>query len=77
MLTAIALPVKDMRVETIAERMLEILGRTGIPKKMLSDQGQQFVGKKNQQLCKRLQTQNIDISPTNQQLLGIYGGMAH
>ena len=48
-----AIPLKDIRAMTVAEGMLEIFSRTGIPKTLLTDQGQQFVGKLNNQLCER------------------------
>ena len=46
-----AIPLKDIRTETVAEGMLEIFSHTGIPKKLLTDQGKQFMGKLNKQLC--------------------------
>ena len=37
-----AVVLKDIRAGMIAEEMLEIFSRTGIPKKLLTDQGQQI-----------------------------------
>ena len=45
-----AIPLKDIRAETVAEGMLEIFSRTGIPKTLPTDQGQQFVEKLNHRL---------------------------
>lgn len=45
-----AIPLKDVRAETVAEAMVDIFSRTGIPQKMLTDQGSQFVGHLNQPL---------------------------
>ena len=57
-----AIPLKDIRAETVAEGMLEIFSRTGIPKKLHTDQGQQFIGKLHKQLCQRLQIQKLRTS---------------
>ena len=65
-----AIPLKDIRAETVAEGMLEIFSRTRIPKKLLTDQGQQFIGKLNKQLCQRLQIQKLRTSAYHPQTNG-------
>ena len=53
---------KYVLTETVAEAMVEIFSRTGVPQKMLTDQGSQFVGHLNQQLCKKLNIDKIQTS---------------
>ena len=65
-----AIPLKDIRAETVAEGMLEIFSRTGIPKTILTDQGQQFIGKLNEQLCQRLNIRKIRTSAYHPQTNG-------
>ena len=40
-----AIPLKDMRTETLAEGMQEVFSRSGVPRQLLMDQGTQFVWK--------------------------------
>ena len=52
-----AIPLKDVRAETVAEGLVENFSRTGVPLQILTDQGSQLVGKLMKQLCLKL---NID-----------------
>ena len=54
-----AVLLKDVRAESVAEGMIEIFSRTGIPKQLLTDQGQQFVGHLNKQLCQKLKIEKL------------------
>ena len=65
-----AIQLKDIRAETVSEGMLEIFSRTGIPKTILTDQGQQFIGKLNKQLCQRLNIRKIRTSAYHPQTNG-------
>ena len=65
-----AIPLKDIRAETVAEAMVEIFSRTGVPQKMLTDQGSQFVGHLNQQLCKKLNIEKVRTSAYHPQTNG-------
>ena len=40
-----AIPLKKVDAQTVAESMLEVFSRMGIPKEILTDQGSVFVGK--------------------------------
>ena len=58
-----ALPLKEISAEAVAEGMLEIWSRTGIPKEILTDQGTQFMSKLLKQLCSRLRIKMARSSP--------------
>ena len=48
-----ALPLKDVLSETVAEGLIEIFSRTGIPLHILTDNGPQFISALNGQLCNK------------------------
>ena len=58
-----ALPLKSATAEEVAEGLLEIFSRTGVPKTQLSDQGKQFTGSLVSILCKRLNVEKIHTTP--------------
>ena len=58
-----AIPLKRMTAKTVAEGLIEIFSKTGIPLQLVSDQGTQFVGKVMQQLCKCLHIDRIRTTP--------------
>ena len=58
-----ALPIRSMTANAVAQGMLEIFSRVGIPLRLLSDQGSQFVGKVISKLCKSLQIERIQSAP--------------
>ena len=37
-----AIPLKDIRAETVAENMMVIFCKLGVPRKLLTDKGSQF-----------------------------------
>ena len=49
-----AIPLKSVTAEDIAEGMLDIFSRTGLPRELLTDRGTQFVSALVTQLCNRL-----------------------
>ena len=57
-----AVLLKDVRSESVTEGMIEIFSCTGIPKKLLTDQGKQFVGHLNQQLSQKLNIERLHTS---------------
>ena len=67
-----AIPLKRVDVEPVAEGMIEVFSRTGIPRELLTDQGSVFTGKLMKELCSALgiTLKNLTISPTNRWLLG-------
>ena len=58
-----AIPIRCMTASAVAQGMLEIFSRTGVPLKLLSDQGSQFVGKVIAKLCKNLHIESIQSTP--------------
>ena len=48
------IPIMDMSAASVAEGLVEIFSRTGIPRVLLSDQGTQFVSSLLKALCDRL-----------------------
>ena len=58
-----AIPLKRMTARSVADGLIEIFSRTGIPLQLVSDQGTQFVGKIVKQLCKCLNIEKITTTP--------------
>ena len=58
-----AIPLKRMTAKAVAEGLIEIFAKTGIPLQLVSDQGTQFVGKVVKQLCKCLHIDKIRTTP--------------
>ena len=56
------IPLKDIRAETVAENMMEIFCRLGVPRKLLTDQGSQFAGHLMKELCKKMNNEKIRTS---------------
>ena len=46
-----AIPLKNIAAKVVAERLVQIFSRAGLPHTLLSDQGQQFTGKLAKQLA--------------------------
>ena len=65
-----AIPLKRVDVESVAESMLEVLSRTGIPKEILTDQGSVFTGKVMKQICSTLGIKHLKTSPYHPQTDG-------
>ena len=58
-----AIPLKKMTAMAVAEGLIEIFARTGVPLQLVSDQGTQFVGKVVKQLCQCLHIEKINTTP--------------
>ena len=58
-----AIPIKCMTANAVAMGMIEIFSRVGVPLRLLSDQGTQFVGKVITKLCASLQIDMIQSAP--------------
>ena len=56
---------------TVADAMLEVFSRYGIPSEVLTDNGSCFVGKLTKQLFSALGTKAINISPYHPQSNGM------
>ena len=65
-----AIPLRDISAATVAEGLVEMFSRTGIPRVILSDQGAQFMGSVVQSLCGRLGVTHIKTSTYHPQSNG-------
>ena len=62
-----AIPLCSITAKPVAQGMLDILSRTGIPLEMLTDQGSQFVGRLTKQLSTFLGIQKLQSTPYHPQ----------
>ena len=53
-----AIPLRSITARAVAEGLVEMFSRTGIPLRLLSDQGSQFVGAVVKRLCQSLHIAN-------------------
>ena len=58
-----AIPLKSITARNIANCLVNIFSRTGIPLELISDQGTQFMGKVVTQLCQLLHITKIRTTP--------------
>jgi len=58
-----AVALKDISTETVAEALVEIYSRVGIPKEVLSDQGTQFVSNVMKEVSRLLSVRQLVTSP--------------
>jgi len=49
-----AVPLKDIQAETVAETLLNMFTRVGVPKEILSDRGSQFLSAVMKEMCRLL-----------------------
>ena len=63
-------PLKDMSAASVAEGLVEVFSRTGLPRVLLSDQGSQFMSSLLKQLCLRLGIARITTSTYHPQSNG-------
>ena len=65
-----AVPLKRVDAKSVAEAMLEVFARTGLPTEILTDQGSVFMGRLMKQLCEMLSIHQIRTSPYHPQTDG-------
>ena len=58
-----AVPLKNIDTETVAEALLDIYSRLGIPEEILSDQGTQFVSSCMQEVSRLLSINRLTTTP--------------
>lgn len=58
-----AIALRNIDTKTVAEALLEIFSRLGIPQEILSDQGAQFVSNLMKEVCRLLQIKGITTTP--------------
>ena len=66
-----AVPLKTIDVREVAEGLLEIFSRTGVPRQLLSDQGSQFIGALMENFTGRLGIEKLVTSPYYPQANGV------
>ena len=66
-----ALPLKTITAEDVAEGLVELFCRHGLPRSILSDQGKQFKCALFEQLCEKLKVKKIQSSPYHPQSNGV------
>ncbi|MCG8044622.1 MAG: RNase H-like domain-containing protein [Candidatus Thiodiazotropha endolucinida] len=66
-----AIPLKSIDTETVAEALLGIFSRLGIPKEILSDQGSNFTSALMKELCKLLGVKKLQSTPYHPEANGL------
>ena len=66
-----AIPIPDQRAKTVAQALLTIFSRTGLPSEIIHDQGTNFMSNVITNLCQKLGIQKIPASPYHQQTNGL------
>ena len=66
-----AVPLKKVDAISVAEGLLEVFAHTGIPHKLLSDQGSVFVGRLNEELCRLLDITKLKTTAYHLQMNGV------
>jgi IS30 family transposase len=58
-----AIPLKTQEAETVANALLDIFSRMGVPQDILSDQGTNFMSDLMTELCRFLKIQKLSSTP--------------
>lgn len=58
-----AVPLKNIQAETVAEALLDIYSRVGLPEEVLSDLGTQFVSEVMGEVCRLLRVRQMTTTP--------------
>ena len=66
-----AIPLKTVDAETVANALIDIFSRTGIPREILSDQGSNFMSATIRHLCSLLHIKKLKTSPYHPQANGL------
>ena len=66
-----AIPLKKVDAQSVAEAMVEVFSRTGLPDEVLTDQGGVFMSALCKQMCELLQIKTLWTSPYHPQSDGI------
>ena len=66
-----AIPLKAQTARAVANGMIEIFSRTGIPLQLLSDQGSQFLGSLVKNLCRDLRIDQLKTAPYHPECNGV------
>ena len=66
-----AVPLKQISTESVAEAMISIFSRLGIPEEILSDQGTQFTSDLMKEITRLLSTKRLKTTPYNPKCNGL------
>ena len=66
-----ALPLRTITAKAVAQGMMDIFSRTGIPLQLLTDQGAQFLGFLVSRLCRDLSIEKIKTTPYHPECNGV------
>ena len=66
-----AIPLTNVRASTVADGVMNIFSRTGLPLQLLSDQGAQFVGSLMSNLCRGLGVERLQTTPYHPETNGM------
>ena len=58
-----AFPSKDIQAETVAEALVNMFTRVGVPKEILIDQGSQFLSAVMKEMCRLLSLKQLVTTP--------------
>ena len=56
--------MRNQDAESVANALIKVFSRVGVPKEIISDQGSNFVSALISELCKMLKVQKISTTPT-------------
>lgn len=66
-----AIPLRSQEAEVVAEAMVEVFSRVGVPKEILSDQGTNFMSSLMSELCRLLSIRKLSTTPYHPQANGL------
>ncbi|PIK36770.1 hypothetical protein BSL78_26396 [Apostichopus japonicus] len=66
-----AIPIPNQEAETIAEELVKLFSRVGIPEEIVSDQGTNFTSKLMKEVCNLLEIDHLKSSPYHPQTNGL------
>lgn len=66
-----AIPLRNQEAETVAEALIEIFSRVGIPQEILSDMGSNFMSTLIRELCRLMKIHKLSTTPYHPQTNGL------
>ena len=66
-----AIPLRSITARAVAQGMVEVFSRTGIPLQLLTDQGSQFIGSLVSHLCRDLNIDKVKTTPYHPETNGV------
>jgi len=69
-----AVPLKDIQAETVAETLVNMFTRVGVPTEILSDQGSRFLSAVMKEMCRLLSLKELVTTPYQPIFIGKFNG---